>query len=159
MSRVAFFICKMGSSKTTTTTNTYGHQMMPTTPEMTRTQEIADKLRDKINPMIRGNFAAARRNLKDSFTNPLGAHTTAAIRDATIRSGNQELDQQENLALSNAEFQANQADWERSMGMAQLTKPQLVQTGGTQTQSGGFLGDLALGLVGGAAQAGSAYLG
>jgi len=128
----------------------------PVTPQVTQAQSVSDKMRGQVDPRIRATFAGARADLKDSFLNPMGAYTTPAIRDATMRNGNAQLAQQEAQALSEADFTANGSEFDRLLALSQLTAPKLVQTGGssTATQSGG----IAQGIIGGAASIGSAAL-
>lgn len=108
--------------------------------------------------MVKGQFAGQRQRFDESFLNPMGAHTTPAIRDATKRAGHEDLHQQEMMSLMGADAAENDADFARKLQIAGLTAPQFVQTGGTssgmQQQSGG----IGQAIVGGGAQVGSAAL-
>lgn len=145
----------MGGQKTKTsqkTTNTYAHVAPPVTQEVTDLKTTAADLKGKISPIIRSSYAGARSSLNDSFQNPLGAHTTPAIRDATLRAGNADLSQQEAGALAASDHAAGEADFGRQAMIAGMTAPQLVQTGGTSqgtSQQSGGIGQAILGSVAG----------
>ena len=147
------FIMGSKQKQTTTQANNYQYYTPPVTPQITAAEATAKSLKDKINPMIRSQFAGQRDQLNSQFQNPLGAHTTQAMRDATLNAGNENLNQNEALALTNAEYMANQSDFERQMAIAGMTAPQLVNTGGTSTQvsSPGVMG-LLTAFSGGAGQ-------
>jgi len=126
----------------------------PETQDTRNLRESAAAMKGRINPIIRGQYAGARRDLDKSFVNPMGAYTTQAMRDATLQAGRDELGQQEALAIQGAEFAADGSDFERQLAIAGLTSPRMVQTGGTTRESDpmGFLS----GLISGGAQVGSA---
>lgn len=148
----------MGSTKKTETQNTYGWQTPPETEDTRALRTSAANLKGRINPIIRGQYAGARRDLERQFINPMHSYTTQAMRDATLQAGRDELGQQEAMAIQGAEFAADNADFDRQLQITNMTNPRLTQTGGTTTQSGGFLGDLALGLIQGGSSVGAAAL-
>lgn len=108
------------------------------------------------DPSIGHRFAMLKENVGNTFHNPLGAYTTADVRDKQVRSTERAIDQEEGAAKRASVYDANQQNNARKLALAGLTAPQLVQTGGTGTsqQSGG----LAQALIGGAASVGSAAL-
>jgi hypothetical protein len=145
----------MGGRKTkTTSTNTYSQIAPQTTQAQTNAESAAQRLRTMIDPTIRKYYGDAERALDESFNNPLGAYTTAAVRDNSLRAAKFDLNQAKAEALAGAEYSAGQGDFANQMALAQLTQPRIVQTGGTQVQqqSGGLL----QGIIGGAAQVGAA---
>ncbi len=144
-----------------TQANTYGYVDTPVTPQI---QAVVD-MKASTDPTIPYRYAAQRQQLADSYNNPFGAATSPAVRDAAARVTNQRLAMDEGQATAESQYNADQQNYARALTGAQLTAPKFVQTGGTtngtstQTQSGGFLGDLALGLVGGASSAATAKAG
>lgn len=147
----------MGGTKTQTTqqqqqtqANTYEYKQAPTTPELQDVKTAAQRMKDTFTPIVKGQYAGARQDLDDSFLNPAGAYTTPAMRDAALQAGHENLHQQESTALIGAEGAENDADYQRKLQLAQMTNPQLVQTGGSSTgaisgtsqQSGGLAGQV-----------------
>jgi hypothetical protein len=153
----AFFILKekkkMGKKKTVqenTQTNTFGYVPAQVTKEM---QAVIDMKAQK-DPTIPYRSAAQREDLANSYSNPLGSYTTPAVREAVNRSAGQRLAMDEAQANAESQFNVDNENYNRAVTGANLSAPRFVQTGGsstgTTTQSGGFLGDLALGLAGSA---------
>lgn len=142
----------IGKKKTVQETkNNYEYKTAPETKDITALRE----LKATVDPSISYNYAQRRNDLASSFKNPLGGYTTPAVRDAAIRAGNAALSQDESQAVQASQYNADNANYARQAGLAAATAPQLVQTGGTQTQtqSGGLLGNI----LGGVAQAGLGY--
>lgn len=111
---------------------------------------------DTADPTIAYSFNNARNNLKDRYSNPFGANYSAEATDAAKYAGMNELDQGQGAALQADAFNRKNAKVGALGGIAGLTAPTLVQTGGTQntTQSGGLFGQI----LGAAAGVGSAAL-
>lgn len=134
----------MGKRKTTTTQqNTYGHIDTPITPQM----QALQAMKAKADPNIPYYAATERKRLENSYSNPFGSYTPPAVQEALRRNTSQGLAQQEAQAMAESQFNADNANFNRQAMVAQMTQPKFVQTGGTstQTQSGGFWGDLLLG--------------
>lgn len=128
-------------------TNTYGYQTPPETADINAAREW----KPQSNPAIGYNFANARQRLRNTFNNPLGADTPAAVKDAIIYSGENDLAQQEGQMLREEGVDLNNQEWQKRFALAELTKPQLVQTG----QSGPGLGSS---LISGGSQVAAAAL-
>ncbi len=146
----------MGKKKTVTEQkNTYEHIAPVMTPEK---QKVLDFKAATTDPTIPFHYAAQRQELENSYNNPNGSYTTPAVREALQRSAGQRLGMDEASAIQASQFNADNTNYNRALNASSLTDPQLVQSGGTstQTQSGGFWGDLAKSLIGNAAQAGMA---
>ncbi|HEX5085364.1 MAG TPA: hypothetical protein VFY40_25275, partial [Blastocatellia bacterium] len=103
------------------------------TPPDTEDIKAAREWKPQIDPGIGYSFARARQSLKNQFSNPLGADTPAAVRDAAIYAGENDLMQQEGQAYREAYNDANQQEWGKLNSLAQLTRPELVGLGTTST--------------------------
>ncbi len=105
--------------------------------------------RPERDPTTPHRFARARRDIANSFVTPMGAYTTPEMQRAMQTAGQEDLRQAEGQA-----YREDQADFNRQRGqqlqaLAALSAPQLVQTGSTGTQRGGWAQTLG-GLLGGA---------
>jgi hypothetical protein len=123
------------------------------TPEIAALKEMKATL----DPTIPYNFAQQKEDFNNSYVNPLGAYTTPAVRDAAVRANNERMNVAQSQAVQGSQYNADNTNYGRTAGVAAMTAPQLVQTGGTQTQtqSGGLLGQI----LGGVAQVGASYAG
>lgn len=121
------------TTQTSTVVNNYSYQTPPETPELRDAKAAAAKLKGRVNPVIRGFYAGERGKLNEQFHNPLGSLTTPAIREASLKAGNEALSQQEAQAIATADFAEGDAEFQRKMAIAGMTAPQLVNAGGTTT--------------------------
>lgn len=143
----------MGKRKTETT-NTYQYMPPPETADTTALREM----KATADPSIPYQYAKAREAQSNSMNNPLGAYSSSASRDNSARVTNQALAQDEAAANQASQFQADNANFQRRATVAGFTNPHLVQTGGTQTTSGGFWSGLLAQGIGAGAQLGSAAM-
>lgn len=88
------------------------------------------------DPRVPYNFAATRRRIADTYDNPLGAAVSPALRDAQLRASYEDIGQQEAQALSESRFDRQKAQFAQLAQLAGLTRPELVQTSQSGTQSG-----------------------
>jgi len=102
--------------------NTYGFSTPPPTQATTNLQKMVDTPVDYATP-IRNAYARADQQYKRSFKNPLGAHTTADVRDKAIRAQGQEMQQRMGMDLSDAAQQTSQNKFARQATVAGLTAP------------------------------------
>jgi hypothetical protein len=152
----------MGKKKTKTdqrTTNTYNYMAPPDTADTSAYRDSINKAYDTPDPSIGYSFAGARQRVGDRYgANPFGADYSPEVADAARYSGISDLDQAQGQAYREDAFNRKNAKVGALGGIAGLTAPQLVQTGGTmtgtQTQSGGMLGQI----LGAGAGIGSAAL-
>lgn len=116
-------------------------------------------------------FARAKQDLEHVASNPYGAYTTPATREASLRTGIMDLTQQEGQTSAAENAQLNNMQYGQKKDVATMAQPQLVNTGGaysgtssgtstgsgtgTSQQSGGLLQSL----LGGAMMGGGAALG
>lgn len=143
----------MGKKKTTTT-STYDYKSRP----MTASEEKLSKMEAKVDPSIGYTYAKMRQSNANSYMNPLGSATNPATAEAASRVTNNALAQDESQAIQQSQFNADNANFNRTATVAGMTAPQLVQTGGTQTQSGGFWSGLLTSMIGAGSNIGAAAL-
>jgi hypothetical protein len=121
-------------SKKEKTTNTVAWSPNPGSPDIDALRTQANKSVDYSTP-VRNAYARAKSNLDRSYTNPLGAYTTAGVRDAAKRTQTSDLNQSMGLDLSNAAQQNSAGQYARYSDIAHLTAPQMYNSGGTRTTS------------------------
>lgn len=143
----------MGKKKTKQT-NTYEYKAPPNTADVSALREI----KAVKNPSIPYEYARIKEQSENSYKNPLGAHTSAATRDAAGRAMSRSLSQSESQANAASEFDVNNQNFNRQAVIAGMTNPQLIQTGGTTTQSGGFWSNLLMSGIGAGAGIGQAAM-
>jgi hypothetical protein len=87
-------------------------------------------------------FARAKQDLERVSSNPYGAYTTPAVRDAQMKTGIMNLTQQEGQTSAEENANLNNMKYAQKSGLASLTAPQLVNTGNSYsgTQSGSSSG-------------------
>lgn len=120
------------TNSTSSTTNRYGFQTPPSTPDI-------DRLRNQqfqIDPSIGYRLGEKERQLSDSLANPTGGFVTPQIRDAIMRSGRRELMQQAGQQTREGAYDVNRLNYGRNLATAQMTQPILTQEGSTTTGSG-----------------------
>ncbi len=103
---------------------------------------------------IRNSYARAEQANTRSYKNPLGAYTSADVRDKSIRSQNADFHQNMGIDLSNAAQQNAEGRFNRQATVAGFTQPQMYNSG-SQTSISDPMGT-ALGIaqiVGGVGQA------
>lgn len=136
-------------------TNQYGYQTPPDTADVSAYRAF----RPQLDPTIGFRAGASKRQLEGSFLNPLGGATTPQIRDATLRSGFRNIDEQAAQQSRAGQYDVNQQRMGQLGSLAALTRPQLTQTGGSYQGQGQAqykspkLGDI----LGAAAQVGAAF--
>jgi hypothetical protein len=112
----------------------------PATQATTNLQGLVDKGADFSTP-IRNAYARAEQNLSKSYQSPLGAYTTADVRDRALRSQKSDLQQSMGLDLSNAAQENAQGQFQRQATVAGLTAPQMYNSAQSQKfTAGDFLG-------------------
>ena len=102
----------------------------PATQATTNLQSMVNEGADFSTP-IRNAYARAGAAHDRSYNNPLGAYTTADVRDKSSRAWHSENAQNLGLDLSNAAQQSAGDKFNRQATVAGFTNPNLVQTGGT----------------------------
>ncbi len=88
---------------------------------------------NEVDPTIAYGYARRRQDLDNSFLNPLGAHTSAATRDAAGRAAGQGINMESAVATSAGRREAQDRAFQQQSYIAGLTAPPVVQTGGTST--------------------------
>lgn len=123
---------KQKQTTTGATTATYDYKTPPTTPAL-------DKLAStqfQVDPGLHAQYSTLRNRLKSGFNNPLGANYNPEVRDAIIRSGDEQLGQDEANAYRGGQFDVNKLNYSRDATVAGMSAPTLVQTGGTSSGTG-----------------------
>jgi len=132
-------------------TNTPGWSAPPETADVSTLRGMVNG-GDYATP-IRNQYARAEQDLSRSYNNPLGAYTSADVRDKSMRS--QKLDMQQSLGmdLANAEQQNADARFNRQSTVAGMTAPQfyMAKSQNSQPFVGGDVAKIILGAAGGMA--------
>lgn len=102
------------------------------------TEDIA-RVRDfefAADPRVGYSFARTRRNLGETYNNPLGGNTTPALRDAMMRVNLEDVGQEEAQALREENYARQGLEYAKRADVAGMTQPRMVQTGGSGSSSG-----------------------
>lgn len=102
------------------------------------------------DPSIPFQYANAQKSLDNHIDDQFGANYSPETAAAMKYAGSNELNQQRGFALSQDAFRRSQAKFGNSLAIRNARAPQLVKTGGTQTQeenSASFWNNLILGSV------------
>jgi hypothetical protein len=129
-------VTAIGTKSKTQQTNTHAYM----TPTETADIKSLRDMKATTNPTIPYQYAAARENLANSYKSPLGAATSSAVRDAAGRSAHNRMGMEQAISMANVYNDADNTNFARQAAVAGMTAPQLVQTGGSGTQSTGGLG-------------------
>lgn len=124
-------------SKKSKTTNQVAYSSPPTTQAVTNLQNQVDSGADYSTP-IRNGYARAEQSLNRSYDNPLGAYTTADVRDKSKRAQHNDLHQSMGIDLANAAQQNAEGRFNRQATVAGFTQPQMYQSGSQNTVSDPF---------------------
>lgn len=100
------------------------------------------------DPTIGANFGQQRNDFERSFVAPTGSYMTPELREQQMRSGIQEIGQNEATARRADQYDQNKLKLGQLGTAAQLAQPEFAQTK-AQKQGGGW-GAFAQGLLGSA---------
>ena len=116
-------------------------------------QELDDfkKWNPQSDPTIPFNFANQRNDLERSFVAPTGSYQTPEMREQQMRSGIEQIGQNEAQARRADQYDQNNLKMGQLGQIAGMKAPELVNNKQTQKQGGGFWGGLVQGVVGAAA--------
>ena len=136
-------------TNTTTETNEYQHFQTPGWAEL----DALKAWKPQDDPSIPFNYANQRNDLERSFVAPTGSYQTPELREQQMRSGIQEIGQNEAQARRADQYGQNTLELDQLGTVAGLKAPKFAQTKGTTkgSSSGGWLTDLAGAAVGGLA--------
>src|ERR1043165_8790950 len=123
----------MSSTKTNTSTGTTTNQFqrMPGA----ESADI-DRLRQQqfqVDPTIGYRAGAAKRQLNNTFINPLGGNSTPQRDEAIRRSMSRQIDEDAAIQSRAGQYDVNQQNYQKNAYLAGLTAPPLVQSGSTST--------------------------
>ncbi len=93
---------------------------------------------------IKNAYARAGQDLDRSYNNPLGARTTADVRDKASRAQHMDLNQSMGMDLANAAQQNAQGQFNRQATVAGLTAPQMYNSSSRQPFTAGDYVGMAL---------------
>lgn len=128
----------MSKKKTTTShndTSNYSNTSTSTVGDSPDLQAFRD-WKPEIDPSIPYRYANAKTKLNDSFNLPTSQYSTPAIREATQRSAEGDLMQQEGQAMREGASDVNAQVGAKQGYLAGLTTPRTVSSSGTGTSSG-----------------------
>lgn len=112
--------------------NTYGWEVPPDTADIAAQRGFQFQK----DPRISHAFAKAANRMSDTYANPLGGYTTPQLRDAVMRTGTEDLAQQEAQAGAEENYSRQALDYAKLADVAAMTQPRLVQQGQSGTSSG-----------------------
>ena len=108
----------------------------PATVDTTKLQGMANTGYDYATP-LRNEYARAEQQLSRSYNNPLGAYTTADVRDKTMRAQNASMSQNLGMDLANAAQQSNASRFGQQATVAGLTAPRMYNSSSSSPFTGG----------------------
>lgn len=88
------------------------------------------------DPRVGYSFARTRRNLGETYNNPMGSYTTPALRDAMLRVNLEDVGQEEAQALREENYARQGLEYAKRADVAAMTQPRMVQQGSSGTSSG-----------------------
>lgn len=86
-----------------------------------------------IDPNIQYEATQARENVQNRFNNPFGANYSPEVRDAITYNQTNQIDQRAGVQIRDSRRRGLLAQVGAQGGLAQMTGPKLVQTGGSGT--------------------------
>lgn len=136
------------------TSMSYGYMTPTDTPDIIAARQAA-AAEEGQDPGIQYRAARQKQALSKTLSNPFGANVSPETLEAMRYARESDIDQQAGQAAREDYFRRKQARFQRLYGMAGLTAPRLVQTGGTSqgTVSQPIWDSLLMGGIGAAAQA------
>lgn len=115
------------------TKNEPGWSAPPATQATNNLQSMVDTPVDYATP-IRNTYARAEADNSRSYNNPLGAYTTADVRDKSKREAHGNFMQNLGIDLSNAAQQTSADKFNRQATVAGFTQPRFYNASSTNTQ-------------------------
>lgn len=122
---------KNTSNTKTSNTATYGQIQ----PESNKYIDAFANYQPEIDPTIGFRAGSAKRQLNNSFINPLGGYSTPQRDEAIRRSMGRDIDQQAAMESRAGQFDVNQQRGGQLGSLAALMAPRLVQTSSSGTSN------------------------
>jgi hypothetical protein len=121
------------NTQKTTTSNTasYGQIHPESNPYIDRFANFEPQL----DPTIGYRAGAAKRQLNNSFINPLGGYSTPQRDEAIRRSAERGIDESAAMQMRAGAYDVNQQKMGQLGSLASLMSPRIVQTGSSGTQN------------------------
>jgi len=123
---------KQTSNTKTSSTATYGQIQPQSNPYIDRFANFEPQ----VDPTIGYRAGAAKRQLSQSFINPLGGYSTPQRDEAIRRSMGRQIDEDAAMQSRAGMFDVNQQKMGQLGSLAALMAPRLVQTGSSGTSQG-----------------------
>jgi len=133
----------MGGQKQTSTAN-YGFFQKPNWQEL----DDLKAWNPQADPTIGFNFSRQRQDLERSFVSPTGSYQTPELREQQMRSGIEQIGQNEAQARRADMYDRNQSKLGQLTSIAGMKAPEFAKTKEEQKQGGGFWNNLAGGALG-----------
>lgn len=122
---------KNTSKSTTSNTATYGQVH----PESNQYIDKFANFEPQTDPTIGYRAGSAKRQLANSFINPLGGYSTPQRDEAIRRSMGRQIDEDAAIQSRAGQYDVNQQKMGQLGSLAALMAPRLVQTGSSGTQN------------------------
>lgn len=104
------------------------------------------------DPTIGANFGQQKNDFERSFVAPTGSYQTPELREQQMRSGIQQIGQNEGIARQADAYRQNNQKLGQLGTVASLSAPEFANTKSTSKQGGGFWGSLLTAGLGAAAE-------
>lgn len=134
-----------GKTKQTQTTNYQYMTAPPTAADTALDAETASS--GTPDPSIAYRAANQKKSLRNSLSSISGADYSPETEAAIKYSGEHQIDQESGQAYQQDAYNQKQSKWQKLYAIAESRRPQLVSTGGTNTQSGGFWSSFGAGMA------------
>lgn len=105
------------------------------------------------DPTIGANFGQQKNDLERSFLGPAGSYRTPELREQQMRSGIQQIGQNQAIATRADQYGQNQLKLGQLESAARLSAPEFANKSSTTQEKGGTFGKI----LGGALQVGSMF--
>lgn len=100
------------------------------------------------DPTIGANFGQQKNDLERSFVAPTGSYQTPELREQQMRSGIQNIGQNQAIATRADQYGQNQLKLGQLESAAKLSAPEFANKSSTSQQKGGLLNSLVGGALG-----------
>lgn len=119
--------------QTSTTTNSFGFFTPPNTQDF----DAVRAFKIQADPSFGAYASDLKRRNQETRNRLTGPYVTPEQQEQVELAQNEEIAQEEAQARRGLNFDTNRTELSRLMGIAELTRPQLANTGGTTTTTGG----------------------
>lgn len=125
-------------------TNDYGFLQKPSWDGLKKLEDW----NPQADPSIGANFGQQKNDLERSFLGPAGSYQTPELREQQMRSGIQQIGQNQAIATRADQYGQNQLKLGQLGQVAGLSAPELVNKSSTTQEKGGTFGKILGGALG-----------